>query len=199
LSGESTLTAAGTYVGVGSAALSAQSALSAAATVVEIGVSIIVGTSDLSASATRVAVGAAGLSADAVLTALGGLIVNAGTAELAGDLDLAASGTAVRTGAVVSMSATLTLAPVTPEPIYRLLDPTSEQVYTEILPFSRFGIDVGKTILINGTDLQVVETPMMQELSSADFYFLGGRQYQLTDEEYAAFVACGRTDLVEVA
>ena len=122
-------------------------------------------------------VGFADLSADGTLTADVHFLIPAGTASLSGEGTLTAS--------VL--------------PIYRLLDPTSEQVYTNVLPFSRYGIDSGKTILINGTVLTIVEVPMMQELDEADYYFLGGHKYQLTQDEYDAFVACGRTDLVEVA
>lgn len=196
LTADGSLSAAGTRVQLASCAMSVESAVSAAGTIVQPGASIIVGTSSLTAAGTRVALGSASLSAQSGASATGTRVA-LGSSALTGEVTLSASvHYRVNADAAMTVASELTVSVL---PIYRLLDPTSEVVYTDILPLSRYGIDSGKTIVINGTDLLVTEYPMQDELADADFYFLGGHKYQLSQTEYEAFVACGRSDLVEVA
>lgn len=199
LTAESNLTAAGTYVGVASVSMSAQSELTAAGTIVQPGASIIIGTSDLVATGTRVALGTVSMSAESNLTAVGGLIVDGGTATLDADGSLTADGTLVVTDSTSSMSAELTLGALEALPIYRLIQQTYEQVYTNNILLSRYGIDTGKTILIKDNIVTVTDYVYQDEFEDADYAYQGGRWYQLSQQEYEAFVNAGRADLVQVA
>jgi hypothetical protein len=96
------------------------------------------------------------------------------------------------------MSATLTFTPATPLPIYALAQPKYEQVYTDRVPYSRYGIDTAKSIWIIDNVVYVDDYPYQETIESADYSYLGGRHYQLTEVEYEAFVAAGRPDLVEI-
>ena len=76
-------------------------------------------------------------------------------------------------------------------------DPTFEQVYTDILPFSRYGIDATKTIILKDGVITVTDCPLDVELLEADAYYQGGHFYSLTQAEYDALVAAGGSQYVE--
>lgn len=218
LSGDTDLTAAAVYIGIGSATLTSDGSLSASAThvvdtaanlafssnlsataiLVGLASSIEVASSDLVASATRVVPSEASLSASSELVALGGLIY-VGNAEMSAEAVLEASGTYVQIAVADPMSAELTIGPVTPLPIYRLKPQLYEQVYTDYLPFSRYGIDTAKTIIVADNAVTVTDYPNDLDLEAADAYYLGGRWYQLDEAQYQQLVAAGGGYLVEVA
>ena len=217
LSGDSSLVSAAVYIGVWSAALSGDGSLSAdgtlvhdtaanlasvsnlTATAILVGLasSIEVGSSDLTATATRVVPLDASLSASSELVALGGLIISA-ESVLAAEAALEASGTYVQIADASPMSAELVLSPPTPLPIYRLKPGTYEQVYTDFLPYSRYGIDTGKTVIISDNTVIVTDYPNDLDLEAADAYYLGGHWYQLDEAQYQQLVAAGGGYLVEV-
>lgn len=199
LTAESDLTATGIYVGVAQAALTAESSLTADATLVQPGASIIIGTSDLVATGTRVALGTVSMSAESDLTANGTLVVAGAQSALSAESDLVSTGTIVIPDAASVMGAELTLGPLEALPIYRLIQQVYEQVYTDNILMSRYGIDTGKTILIKDNIVTVTDYVYQTEFEDADYAYQGGRWYQLSQEEYEAFVNAGRPDLVEVA
>ena len=198
LSAESDLTAVGTEIAGGIAVMSAESDLTAAATRVQPASCSMSSSSDLAASAVRVQPAAASLSGESDLFAEIGLIIQAAS-SLSAESDLTADAVNVLVGSTVSMSAEATLAPVSILPIYRLIPQTYEQVYTDNILMGRFGIDTGKTILINDNIVTITDYVYQQEFEEADYAFQGGRKYQLTQDQYDAFVNAGRADLVEVA
>lgn len=198
LSGESALSVSGTMVALSAANMAAEGSLTATALLIGVASSIEVGSSDLTATALRVIPSEAALAADSDLSAVGGIIY-VGESALSADGDLTASGTYVQLASVTPMSGTLTVTPPTPLPIYRLAQPQYETVYTTVLPMSRYGIDTAKTIYIKDNVVVITDYVYQDEIESADYAFLGGRHYQLTEDQYQAFVAAGRPDLVEVA
>lgn len=197
LSAESVLSADATGVYKATSAMSAQSSMTAAATLVGLSASIIVGTSDMTVTATLVQPAASSLTAESDLHASGGLIVNAGTAELVAEATLSAAGTYVQLAAA-SMDASLSTAADT-MPIYRLTLPQVEYAYTNNILLSRYPIHVGQSLLISDGVGEIVEIPGVEQTNLADFYFAGGHQHQLNQNEYEAVVSAGFGDLVEVA
>lgn len=198
LTADGALSATSVKVTFAAANMAADGGLSATATLIGLASSIEVGSSDLAATALRVIPSEAALAADTDLSAVGGIIY-VGESALSADGDLTASGTYVQLASVTPMSGTLTVAPPTPLPIYRLAQPQYETVYTTVLPMSRYGIDTAKTIYIKDNVVTITDYVYQDEIESADHAFLGGRHYQLTEDQYQAFVAAGRPDLVEVA
>lgn len=197
LSGESDVSASATGVAVATVALSGESGLTAGATLVQLLTAALAAASDLSASGTTVQLGTASLDADTDLTAVGGIIF-VGTADLSADTDLTATAHFLIDAGTASLDTGEFQLTADTLPIYRLLDPQVEQGYTTNVLFGRYLMDVGQTILIKDNVVTVMETPLDVEIEDADFAFPGGRNYQLTQAEYDAFVAAGRSDLVEV-
>lgn len=75
---------------------------------------------------------------------------------------------------------------------------TVEHVYTYRMPAARYGIDTQGTIILKDGVIVVNEYPDTLTLDTADAYYLGGREYALTQAEYDAIVSAGRPDLVEI-
>lgn len=75
---------------------------------------------------------------------------------------------------------------------------TFEQVYTDRVPYSRYGIDTQKSILLKDGVLTVTDFPYQDEAEAADAFYQGGRFYALTPEQYQALVDAGGGDLVEI-
>ena len=218
LSAESNLTSAAVNIAPAAASLSAQSNLTSACIVVTTAACSVSGQSSLASSAVVVAPASASLSAQSNLTAATVNVINC-DANLSGDSSLAADGTlvsladatmsgeseltsfiaVVKQATVVPMSGDFSIAPFEALPIYRLIQQTYEQVYTDNILMSRYGIDTGKTILIKDNIVTVTDYVYQQEFEDADYAYQGGRWYQLSQEEYEAFVNAGRSDLVEVA
>jgi hypothetical protein len=55
----------------------------------------------------------------------------------------------------------------------------------------------GVTFIVNGTTVTTTMYPYQNDLSSADWYVLGGHQQEITDEQAAILIAAGYGDYVE--
>jgi hypothetical protein len=199
LSGQSSLASVGTRFAVVSAALTFQSSLAAAATVVQLGAAIEVGSSELVATAIRVPLASASLTAQSDVTAVAVRVLTGAASSIAFDTACSSVAVIVKISPPATMTSELTFTPASALPIYRLAQPKYEQVYTDALPFSRFGIDTAKTVYIKNNTVTVTDYVYQDDIESADYAYLGGRHYQLSQSEYDAFVSAGRSDLVEVA
>jgi hypothetical protein len=49
----------------------------------------------------------------------------------------------------------------------------------------------GQTLIVNGTQVTITLTPSQDDLASASYYFLGGHEYLLSDEQAAVLTAAG--------
>lgn len=81
---------------------------------------------------------------------------------------------------------------------YILTLPTVDTIYTDHFLFSRYSIPVGQSLLITSTTGTLTQFPSQSEISTADYYFGGGRRHVLDDDEYTAVVAAGYGDYVSV-
>ena len=131
------------------------------------------------------------LTADVVRIAYGDVL-------LAADTDLLSDSVLVKIADTALLTAQTTFTG-TGLPIYRFVDPHYEQVYTSVLPMSRYGIDTGQTIIFKDGVTTITDYPYQQTLEEADWYILGGRNYQLTQSQYNDLVNSGYGYLVEVA
>ena len=52
----------------------------------------------------------------------------------------------------------------------------------------------GVTLIVNGTDVEATLYPYQNTLADADYYFLGGHEYTITDEQAAVLTAAGYGD-----
>ena len=197
-SAESDLAATGITEAVAAAALSAESVLTATGTRIVFGSSMSVGPSELTVAAVRVQPAAASATGSSNATAVG-LVEALAAAALAASTDATAAAVLVLPVAVEAMSAESNVADVEALPIYRLNAGTFEQTYTNNILMGRFGIDTGFSVIVKDNTVTVTDYPDTFTLEQADAYYLGGRHYQLNQSQYEAFVAAGRTDLIEVA
>lgn len=145
-----------------------------------------------------------------------GSVVTSGDSSLAETVTITADGSLVRVGLATSevtvtvnatgsvsrqLTAQLSVAVGTAaagiRQGYLLKQPTTEQVYTNILPFARFGIDTGQTIILKNGVITVTDYPYQDELDDADAYYLGGHVYSLTQAEAQALIAAGGSQYVE--
>ena len=49
----------------------------------------------------------------------------------------------------------------------------------------------GQTLIVNGTTVTATQTPSQDDLAAASYYFLGGHEYTLSDEQAAVLTAAG--------
>ena len=87
--------------------------------------------------------------------------------------------------------------------------------YTEFTPYSRLAarpidggsisgtinpfitdIPRGQTFLVNGTTITVVRTPSQDEINAADAAYMGGHEYDISDEQAQIFIDAGYGDYV---
>jgi len=54
----------------------------------------------------------------------------------------------------------------------------------------------GQTIIVNGTTVTLSLTPSQDELAAASYYFLGGHEYVISNEQAAVLIAAGYSDYV---
>ena len=54
----------------------------------------------------------------------------------------------------------------------------------------------GQTIIVNGTTVTLTLTPSQDELAEASYYFLGGHEYVISNEQAAVLIAAGYSDYV---
>ena len=57
--------------------------------------------------------------------------------------------------------------------------------------FWRYKIDRGDSLLVFGTSVVRQRTPAVQDTQSADYCYLGGHEYYLSDAEYTILVNAG--------
>lgn len=198
LSGESAVSATSLHIAVGSCAMSAQSSLGVNVVRITEGVALSSGQSDLTATALHEHVSSAALSSQTALVGNGGIIYGAAS-DMTGESACSASATYVRIAGTAGMSGQSSLPNVTPLPIYRLQLPTVEEAYTRHVLLQRYPIHVGRSLLITGTSGEFQQFVAQDAIAAADYYFGGGRHYQLNQTEYEAVDAAGFGDYVEVA
>jgi len=54
----------------------------------------------------------------------------------------------------------------------------------------------GQTIIVNGTTVTLTLTPSQDELAAASYYFLGGHEYVISDEQATVLINAGYSDYV---
>jgi hypothetical protein len=62
------------------------------------------------------------------------------------------------------------------------------------VPTSLTDIPRGLTLIVNGSTVTEVQTPYQDDLASADFYYLGGHTYTISDAEAATLIAAGYSE-----
>ena len=56
----------------------------------------------------------------------------------------------------------------------------------------------GQTMIVNGTTVTLTQTPSQDDLAAASYYFLGGHEYVISDEQAAVLIAAGYSDYVTI-
>jgi hypothetical protein len=74
-----------------------------------------------------------------------------------------------------------------------LIDGTS----TGSIPYNMTDIGRGVTLIVNGTNVEATRYPYQNALQDADYYFLGGHTYTITDEQAAVLIAAGYGEYLE--
>ena len=54
----------------------------------------------------------------------------------------------------------------------------------------------GQTMIVNGTTVTLTQTPSQDDLAAASYYFLGGHEYVISNEQAAVLIAAGYSDYV---
>ena len=54
----------------------------------------------------------------------------------------------------------------------------------------------GQSLLVTGTTVVMTQTPSQDDLAAASYYFLGGHEYEISDEQAAVLIAAGYGDYV---
>ena len=54
----------------------------------------------------------------------------------------------------------------------------------------------GQSLLVTGTTVVMTQTPSQDDLAAASYYFLGGHEYEISDEQAAVLSAAGYGDYV---
>lgn len=54
----------------------------------------------------------------------------------------------------------------------------------------------GQSLLVTGTTVVEIETPSQDDLAACSYYFLGGHEYTISDEQAAVLIAAGYSDYV---
>jgi hypothetical protein len=98
--------------------------------------------------------------------------------------------------------------------MYKLITPTRNETwgaYPMMNPYARLAgrpisgagvptrltdIPRGYTLIVNGTTVTEVQTPYQDDLENADYYFLGGHNYDITDQQAAVLIAAGYSEWV---
>ena len=56
----------------------------------------------------------------------------------------------------------------------------------------------GQTMIVNGTTVTLTQTPSQDDLAAASYYFLGGHEYVISNEQAAVLIAAGYSDYVTI-
>lgn len=95
---------------------------------------------------------------------------------------------------------------------YKLITPTRNETwlaYPQNYAYSRLAgrpisgagvptrltdIPRGYSLLVTGSTVTENQTPSQDDLAAADYYFLGGHNYDITDEQAAVLIAAGYSE-----
>jgi hypothetical protein len=64
------------------------------------------------------------------------------------------------------------------------------------IPISLTDVARGQTIIVNGTTVTLTLTPSQDELAAASYYFLGGHEYVISDDQATVLINAGYSDYV---
>jgi hypothetical protein len=64
------------------------------------------------------------------------------------------------------------------------------------VPISLTDIPRGISLLVTGTTVTESQTPSQDELNAASYYFLGGHEYTISDEQATVLINAGYGDFV---
>ena len=64
------------------------------------------------------------------------------------------------------------------------------------IPISITDVARGQSLLVTGTTVVMTQTPSQDDLAAASYYFLGGHEYEISDEQAAVLIAAGYGDYV---
>lgn len=198
MSAQSELSASGTGVLRSTVAMSADGSLAFNAVRITEAVAMSSAESSLTATAIYAGLGVVAMTAETNLSPVGG-IVYGGASDMTAETALSATATYVVIASSVSMSAESNMPAVTPEPIYRLILPTVEYAYSTNILLARYPIANGVSLVIDNGVGELREFVDQNTTLTADYYFGGGRNYQLTPTQYTAVDDAGFGYLVEVA
>lgn len=198
MSAQSELSASGTGVLRSTVAMSADGSLAFNVVRITEAVAMSSAESSLTATGIYVGLGAAAMSAESNFSPVGGVVFG-GASDMTAETALSATATYVVIASSVSMSAESNMPAVTPEPIYRLKLPTVEYAYSTNVLLIRYPIANGVSLVIDNGVGELRQFVDQNTTLTADYYFGGGRNYQLTPTQYTAVDDAGFGYLVEVA
>jgi hypothetical protein len=191
LSSESNLTSAATLVAFTQADLSAQSALTADGVRVTFAAASVSFQFNLTVDAKVVFAAASIILATSNLTAESTRLQFATAMPMSSASNMVATMLIVAPVAARPMAGSSSLSATVYVPSNYLVLPTVEYAYTDNVLLRRFPIDNGLSLLINGTSGTLADFFAQEQIADADYYFGGGRQHILDDNELAAVEAAG--------
>ena len=59
------------------------------------------------------------------------------------------------------------------------------------IPISMTDVARGQSLLVTGTTVVMTQTPSQDDLAACSYYFLGGHEYTISDEQAAVLTAAG--------
>ena len=59
------------------------------------------------------------------------------------------------------------------------------------IPISMTEVARGQSLLVTGTSVVMTQTPSQDDLAACSYYFLGGHEYTISDEQAAVLTAAG--------
>ena len=62
---------------------------------------------------------------------------------------------------------------------------------TGAIPTSITDVARGQSLLVTGTTVVMTQTPSQDDLAACSYYFLGGHEYTISDEQAAVLTAAG--------
>ena len=64
------------------------------------------------------------------------------------------------------------------------------------IPISLTDVARGQSLLVTGTTVVMTQTPSQDDLAAASYYFLGGHEYVISDEQATVLINAGYSDYV---
>ena len=177
LSGASGMTATVTIGNVSASVMSAQVDMVVVPNVVNAAAVLVAGTSNMTATSSNLFFTSVSLAAQAEMVASETMVRNLASRVLTGTANLSAS---------------------LYEPLNVLVLPTTQYTYTEDRLLSRYSITSGISLIINGTTGVLGDFVSQADISNSDYYFAGGRRYELTPTEVTAVTNAGYAYLITI-